>query len=316
MDQSPAATPGFVGIDVSKDRLDVHLRPSGQVFAVPRDGPGLDQLLARLRTEPPALVVIEATGGFELTVAAAIAGAGLPLAVVNPRQIRDFARATGRLAKTDRLDAAAIALFAERVRPTPRPVPDAAAQALAELVSRRRQIVEMIGMEQNRSRQARAPKVARTIRATLKVLEVQLTALDHDIDDAIRGSPAWRAADDLLQSVPGIGDVTARTLIAEMPELGRLDRREAAALIGVAPVNRDSGQMRGHRAIAGGRTSVRNVLYMATLTAIRWNPVLKPHYQQLIARGRPKKVAIVACMRRLLGIINAILRAGTPWKNA
>jgi transposase len=316
MDQSPAATPGFVGIDVSKDRLDVHLRPSGQVFAVPRDGPGLDQLLARLRTEPPALVVIEATGGFELTVAAAIAGAGLPLAVVNPRQIRDFARATGRLAKTDRLDAAAIALFAERVRPTPRPVPDAAAQALAELVSRRRQIVEMIGMEQNRSRQARAPKVARTIRATLKVLEVQLTALDHDIDDAIRGSPAWRAADDLLQSVPGIGDVTARTLIAEMPELGRLDRREAAALIGVAPVNRDSGQMRGHRAIAGGRTSVRNLLYMATLTAIRWNPVLKPHYQQLIARGRPKKVAIVACMRRLLGIINAILRAGTPWKNA
>jgi transposase len=236
--------------------------------------------------------------------------------VVNPRQIRDFARATGRLAKTDRLDAAAIALFAERVRPTPRPVPDAAAQALAELVSRRRQIVEMIGMEQNRSRQARAPKVARTIRATLKVLEVQLTALDHDIDDAIRGSPAWRAADDLLQSVPGIGDVTARTLIAEMPELGRLDRREAAALIGVAPVNRDSGQMRGHRAIAGGRTSVRNVLYMATLTAIRWNPVLKPHYQQLIARGRPKKVAIVACMRRLLGIINAILRAGTPWKDA
>jgi transposase len=316
MDQSPAATPGFVGIDVSKDRLDVHLRPSGQAFAVPRDGPGLDQLLARLRTEPPALVVIEATGGFELTVAAALAGAGLPLAVVNPRQIRDFARATGRLAKTDRLDAAAIALFAERVRPTPRPVPDAAAQALAELVSRRRQIVEMIGMEQNRSRQARAPKVARTIRATLKVLEVQLTALDHDSDDAIRGSPAWRAADDLLQSVPGIGDVTARTLIAEMPELGRLDRREAAALIGVAPVNRDSGQMRGHRAIAGGRTSVRNVLYMATLTAIRWNPVLKPHYQQLVARGRPKKVALVACMRRLLGIINAILRAGTPSKNA
>jgi transposase len=236
--------------------------------------------------------------------------------VVNPRQIRDFARATGRLAKTGRLDAAAIALFAERVRPEPRPLPDAAAQALAELVARRRQIVEMIGMEQNRARQARAPKVARTIRATLKVLEAQLTALDHDIDDTIRGSPAWRAADDLLQSVPGIGDVTARTLIAEMPELGRLDRREAAALIGVAPVNRDSGQMRGQRAIAGGRTTIRNVLYMATLTAIRWNPVLKPHYQQLIARGRPKKVAIVACMRRLLGILNAILRAGTPWKNA
>jgi transposase len=316
MDQSPAASPGFVGIDVSKDRLDVHLRPSGQAFAVPRDGPGLDQLLTRLRADLPALVVLEATGGFELTVAAALAAAGLPLAVVNPRQIRDFARATGRLAKTDRLDAQAIALFAERVRPEPRPLLDAAAQALAELVARRRQIIEMIGMEQNRARQARAPKVARTLRATLKVLEAQLTALDHDIDDTIRGSPAWRAADDLLQSVPGIGDVTARTLIAEMPELGRLDRREAAALIGVAPVNRDSGQMRGQRAIAGGRTTIRNVLYMATLTAIRWNPVLKPHYQQLIARGRPKKVAIVACMRRLLGILNAILRAGTPWKNA
>jgi transposase len=316
MDQSPAASPGFVGIDVSKDRLDVHLRPSGRAFAVPRDGPGLDQLLVRLRAEPPALVVLEATGGFELTVAAAIAAAGLPLAVVNPRQIRDFARATGRLAKTDRLDAAAIALFAERVRPVPRPVPDAAAQALDELVARRRQIVEMIGMEQNRARQARAPKVAHTIQATLKVLEAQLAELDADIDDTVRGSPAWRAADDLLQSVPGIGGVTARTLIAEMPELGHLDRREAAALIGVAPVNRDSGQMRGHRAIAGGRTAIRNVLYMATLSAVRWNPVLKAHYQQLVARGRPKKVAIVACMRRLLGILNAILKAGTPWQSA
>jgi len=316
MDQSPAASPGFVGIDVSKDRLDVHLRPSGRAFAVPRDGPGLDQLLVRLRAEPPALVVLEATGGFELTVAAAIAAAGLPLAVVNPRQIRDFARATGRLAKTDRLDAAAIALFAERVRPVPRPVPDAAAQALDELVARRRQIVEMIGMEQNRARQARAPKVAHTIQATLKVLEAQLAELDADIDDTVRGSPAWRAADDLLQSVPGIGGVTARTLIAEMPELGRLDRREAAALVGVAPVNRDSGQMRGHRAIAGGRTAIRNVLYMATLSAVRWNPVLKAHYQQLVARGRPKKVAIVACMRRLLGILNAILKAGTPWQSA
>jgi transposase len=316
MDQFPAASPGFVGIDVSKDRLDVHLRPSGQAFAVPRDGPGLDQLLARLKADPPALIVLEATGGFELTVAAAIAGAGLPLAVVNPRQIRDFARATGRLAKTDRLDAAVIALFAERVRPEPRPLLDAAAQALAELVARRRQIVEMIGMEQNRARQARAPKVARTIRATLKVLEAQLAELDRDIDDAVRGSPAWRATDDLLQSVPGIGDVTARTLIAEMPELGHLDRREAAALIGLAPVNRDSGQRRGHRAITGGRTAIRNVLFMATLSAVRWNPVLKAHYQQLIARGRPKKVAIVACMRRLLGILNAILRAATPWKNA
>jgi transposase len=259
--------------------------------------------------------VLEATGGFELTVAAAIAGAGLPLAVVNPRQIRDFARATGRLAKTDRLDAAVIARFAERVHPEPRPVPDAAAQALAELVARRRQIVEMIGMEQNRARQARAPKVARTIRATLKVLEAQLTALDHDIDDTIRGSPAWRAADDLLQSVPGIARSPPAPSSPKCPN-SATSTAAAAALIGVAPVNRDSGEMRGYRAIAGGRTTIRNVLYMATLSAVRWNPILKAHYQQLVARGRPKKVAIVACMRRLLGILNAILKAKTPWKNA
>jgi len=264
MDQPPSS-PAFAGIDVSKDRLDVHLRPSGQSFAVPRDGPGLEQLLARLRETAPALVVLEATGGFELTVAAAIAGAGLPLAVVNPRQIRDFARATGRLAKTDRLDAEAIALFAERIRPEPKPVPGPAAQALAEFVARRRQILEMIGMEQNRRRQAHTPGVARTIAATLKVLEAQLAEIDRDIDGAVRGLPAWRAADDLLQSVPGIGKVASRTLIAEMPELGRLDRREAAALIGLAPINRDSGLLRGHRAIAGGRASVRKVLFMATL---------------------------------------------------
>jgi transposase len=195
-------------------------------------------------------------------------------------------------------------------------VPDAAARALAELVARRRQIVEMIGMEANRRRQARSPRVRRTLEATLRTLEAQLAELDRDIDDTLRGSPAWRAAEDLLTSVPGVGGVTARTLIAELPELGSLDRRRLAALVGVAPINRDSGRMRGHRAIAGGRTAVRNVLDMATLTAIRWNPVLKAHYQRLIERGRPKKVALVACMRRLLGILNAILRDQTPWQTA
>lgn len=315
MDQ-PANAPAYAGTDVAKDRLDVHLRPSGHGFAVPRNGSGIEHLLDRLRADPPALVVMEATGGFELTVAAAIAGAGLPLAIVNPRQIRDFARATGRLAKTDRLDAEAIALFAERIRPDPRPVADEDAQALAELVARRRQIVEMIGMEQNRRRQAQARRVARTIEATLRVLEAQLSELDDDIDGAIRASPAWRAADDLLQSVPGVGPVASRTLIAEMPELGQIDRRAAAALVGVAPINRDSGQMRGHRAIAGGRTTLRNVLFMATLSAVRWNPVLKAHYQQLVQRGRPKKVALVACMRRLLCILNAIIRAKQPWQTA
>jgi transposase len=314
--EQPLSSPVFAGIDVSKDRLDVHLRPSGRSFAVARDGPGLERLADELRGLSPSLVVLEATGGFEVTVAAALAAAGLPLAVVNPRQIRDFARATGRLAKTDRLDAEAIALFAERIRPEARTVADAEAQGLAELVARRRQIVEMIGMEGNRQRQARSPSVARTIAATLKVLEAQLADLDRDIGDTVRRSPAWREADDLLQSVPGIGAVASRTLIAEMPELGHLDRREAAALVGVAPVNRDSGKMRGHRAIAGGRTAVRNVLFMATLSAIRWNPVLKAHYTQLTARGRPKMVAIVACMRRLLAILNAILRTGQPWQHA
>lgn len=315
MEQPPAA-PSFVGIDVSKDRLDVHVRPSGQAFAVARNGEGLDQLASRLCVLGPALVVLEATGGFEVTAAAALAGAGLPLAVVNPRQIRAFARATGRLAKTDALDAQVIALFAERLRPEPRPVADDDSRLLAELVARRRQVVEMIGMEANRRRQARTPKVRRTIEATLRTLEAQLAELDREIDGTVRGSPVWRAADDLLTSVPGIGDVTARTLIADLPELGHLDRRRIAALVGVAPINRDSGSLRGHRAIAGGRTAVRNVLYMATLSAIRWNPVIQGHYRRLVERGRPKKVALVACLRRLLGILNAILRTASPWQNA
>ena len=306
--------PSFVGIDVSKDRLDVHLLPSAEAFAVARDGEGLERLVAALRARAPTLVVLEATGGFEVTVAAALAGAGLPLAVVNPRQIRAFARAFGRLAKTDALDAEVIALFAERVRPEPRPVADDDARALAELVARRRQVVEMIGMEANRRRQARNTRVRRMIDATLKALEAQLAELDRDLDDTVRGCPAWRAKEDLLTSVPGIGPITARTLIADLPELGALDRRRLAALVGIAPINRDSGLMRGHRAIAGGRTAVRNVLYMATLTAIRWNPVLKRHYQQLVERGRPKKVAIVACMRRLLTVLNAILRTDSPWQ--
>jgi len=311
-----AASPSFVGIDVSKDRLDVNVRPSGQAFAVVRDGKGLDQLVIELRSLAPALIVLEATGGFEITVAAALASAGLPLAVVNPRQIRDFARATGRLAKTDVLDAQVIALFAERIRPEPRPLADADSQSLTELIARRRQVVEMIGMETNRLYQARNSRVLRMLRTTLKTLKVQLAELDRDIDDTIKRSPIWRAADDLLTSVPGVGDVTAHTLIADLPELGQLDRRRVAALVGVAPVNRDSGQRRGKRTIAGGRTDVRNALYMATLSAIRWNPVISKHYKCLVDRGRPKKVALVACMRRLLGILNAIMRTRTPWQCA
>ena len=307
--------PSFVGIDVSKDRLDVHVRPSGRAFAVARDGKGLDQLSNDLRVLAPALIVLEATGGFEITVAAALAGAGLPLAVVNPRQIRDFARARGRLAKTDALDAQAIALFAERIRPDPRPIADADSQTLAELIARRRQVVEMTGMEANRLRQARHARVQRTIRAALKTLQAQLADLDDDINTTVRGSPVWRVADDLLTSVPGVGDVTARTLIADLPELGQLDRRRIAALVGVAPVNRDSGQMRrqANDRRRPGRRSQRPL----------WQPCRLPVGTRSSAsttkssRTRPsQEVALVTCMRRLLGILNAIIRTKTPWQSA
>ncbi|MFT8246385.1 IS110 family transposase [Roseomonas sp. BN140053] len=314
--ENATASPVFVGIDVPKNRLDLHLRPSGKAIALANDEAGLAQVTAVLAGLSPALIVLEATGGYEVRLAADLATAGMAVAVVNPRQVRDFARATGRLAKTDRIDAALLALFAERIRPEPRPLPDALAQALTELVARRRQVVEMTVMEGNRRRCARNPKVRAAIDATPAVLRAQLASLDGDIEGTVRASPLWRETENLLTSVPGIGDVTARTLIAELPELGQLDRRKLAALVGVAPVNRDSGQFRGHRAIAGGRTSLRNTLFMATLVAVRHNAVLPAHYQALTARGRPKKVALVACIRRLLGILNAIVRTNTPWQTA
>jgi transposase len=315
MEHAPAA-PTFVGIDVAKDRLDGHLRPLDEAFALSRDGAGVEALVERLVALSPALVVLEATGGFEVAVAGALAAAGLPLVVVNPRQIRDFARATGRLAKTDRLDAEAIARFAEAVRPAPRPLPSAAADALGELVARRRQLVEMIISESQRRRQTRDPRLGRRLEAHVTWLHKELSALETDLDDAVRGTPAWRAAEDLLASVPGIGKTSARTLIAELPELGTLDRRKIAALVGVAPVNRDSGTFRGRRMVMGGRASVRTALYMPTLTAIRHNPALQVFYQRLIGRGRPAKVAITACMRKLLVILNAILRDHRPWQPA
>ncbi len=302
-----------VGIDVSKDRLDVHLRPSDEAFAVTRDGKGLENLVERLRPLDVSLIVLEATGGFETTVAAALAGAGLPLAVVNPRQVRDFARALGRLAKTDAIDAKVIALFAERIEPPARPIASPEAQRLGELVARRRQIVEMIGMEQNRRRRAGDKRLVKRIDRHVAFLEKELADVDADIDAGVRASPAWRVAEELLVSVPGVGPVTARTLIAELPELGQIDRRKLAALVGVAPYNRDSGTWRGHRMIAGGRTSVRTVLYMAALAAVRHNPLIKATYQRLVARGRPKKVALIACARQLLTILNAIVRDGRPW---
>jgi transposase len=306
----------FVGIDVAKDRLDVHLRPDGEVFTVARDGEGIEALAARLSALKPVLVVLEATGGFETVVAAALAAAGLPLAVVNPRQIRDFARATGRLAKTDPLDAAVIAHFAEALRPQARPVASAEAQALGELVARRRQLIGMMTAERNRRRQLTTKRLIKGIDRILAVLQAQLTELEHDIGDAVRGTPAWREKEDLLVSVPGIGQKIARTLIAELPELGSLDRHQVAALVGVAPFNRDSGKWRGRRSIAGGRAVVRSALYMSVLVSIRRKLPLAALYNRLRAAGKPAKVAIVACMRKLATILNAILRDKTPWQTA
>jgi transposase len=306
----------FIGIDVSKDRLDVHVRPSDEAFAVARDGEGLAMLLERLGAIEPYLVVLEATGGFELTVAAALAAAGMPLAVVNPRQIRDFARATGQLAKTDALDAKVIARFAEAVRPDPRPVPDAQARALGELVARRRQIIEMMTAERNRRGQLTSRRLIKGVERLLAALQKELSELECEIGDGIRGTPAWRERDELLRSVPGVGDIVARTLIADLPELGRLDRKQIAALVGVAPLNRDSGKMRGKRTTWGGRAKVRSALYMAALVASRHNPVLATFYQRLVSAGKAKKLAITAVMRKLLTILNAMIRDHRPWQTA
>jgi transposase len=306
----------FVGIDVAKDRLDVHVRPAGERFVVARDGEGIEELARRLNAVTPTLVVLEATGGFETVVAAGLAAAGLPVAVVNPRQIRDFARATARLAKTDTLDAAVIAHFAEAVNPPVRPLADPQQRLLGELMARRRQLIDMMVAEGNRRRLLTTRRTLKSVDRVLATLKAQLEEIDHDIDIAVRGTPAWREAEDLLISVPGIGPKIARTLLAEMPELGRLDRRQIAALTGVAPFNRDSGTLRGRRAIAGGRAVVRSALYMSVLVSIRRKLPLAMTYHRLRASGKPAKVAIVACMRKLVTILNAILRDKKPWATA
>ena len=275
--------------------------------------PALIQRLAELR---PALVVLEATGGLQAHVAAELAAAGLPVAVVNPRQVRDFARATGKLAKTDRLDAAAIARFAEAVRPPARPLDDAASLALKGLVARRRELVAMRVAERNRLGATSVERVRQSLLAVIETLERQIAALDGDIDQQVKDSPAWRAWEDLLRTVPGVGPTTARTLIAELPELGKLTRRKIAALVGVAPINRDSGQMRGRRTVWGGRPGVRAILYMATVTAVRCNPLVAAAYRRLRGRGKPAKVALTACMRKLLVILNAMLREQASWRPA
>lgn len=306
----------FIGIDVSKDRLDVHVRPGGEAFAAANDDGGVRTLVDRLRGLAPELVVLEATGGRQVRAAGALAAAGLPVAVVNPRQVRDFARATGRLAKTDRLDAAAIARFAEAVRPPVRPLDDAAGEALKALVARRRDLIAMRVAEKNRLGTAATARVRQSIASVIETLDRQLVELDGDLDVAVKESPLWRANENLLTSVPGVGPTTCRVITAELPELGTLSRRAIAALVGVAPLNRDSGTMRGRRTIAGGRHGVRSCLYMATLAAIRHNHVINATYQRLRAAGKPPKVAIVACMPKLLVILNAIIRDQRPWQHA
>lgn len=306
----------FIGIDVAKDQLDVHVFPSDEAFAVARTGEGLAALIERLGPLEPHLVVLEATGGFELTVAAALVAARIPLAVVNPRQIRDFARATGQLAKTDALDAKVIARFAAKVQPEPRPVPDEQARALGELVARRRQVIEMMVAERNRRRQLSSRRLLKSVDRLLAVLQKELTELNRDIGEGIRGTPAWRERDELLRSVPGVGNIVARTLIADLPELGRLDRKQIAALVGIAPLNRDSGKMRGKRTTWGGRAKVRCVLYMAALVASRRNPVLAAFYQRLLRAGKAKKLALTAVMRKLLTILNAMVRDNRRWQIA
>jgi transposase len=305
-----------IGIDVSKNCLDVAVRPSGEVFAVERNAVGLEQLAARLRELSPHVVALEATGGFETLAAAALAAAQLPVVVVNPAQIRAFAKAIGQRAKTDPIDAAVIAHFAEATKPEPRPLPDAATRLLADLVARRRQIVEMIGAERQRETRVTIPHVRKSIVRLLKSLQKELSGLDGDIDDAVRGSPAWRAKEDLLASVPGIGPTIARTLIAELPELGQLNRKEIAALAGLAPFTRQSGQWRGRSFIGGGRMAVRTALFMGAMVAKRHNPVLKAFFDRLVAAGKPKLVALIAVARKLLTILTAILRDNRPWQIA
>ncbi len=305
----------FIGIDVAKARLDIAVRPTGEDWTSPTDEASLTTLVQRLQALHPTLIVLEATGGLELPLAGLLAAAGLPLAVVNPRQVRAFAHATGRLAKTDRLDAQVLAQFAEAVRPVPRPIPDAVSQELTALVTRRRQLIEMLIAEKNRLSRAPA-RIQPDIRAHIVWLEKRLGRTDEELTTLIRSSPVWREHDTLLQSTPGVGRVLATTLLAELPELGTLSRRQIAALVGVAPLNRDSGLQRGRRCISGGRATVRTVLFMSTLVACRRNPVLKAFYHRLLAAGKAKKVALVACMRKLLTILNAMLKHRCPWTTA
>ena len=302
-----SAMPCVVGLDVAKAQLDMALRPTGERWALTNDDFGIAALVERLQAVQPNLIVLEATGGYQRAVVAALAAAGLPVAVVNPRQARDFAKATGQLAKTDALDARALAHFAEAVRPTPRPLPGAQADELRALLARRRQLVAMRTAEQNRLGNA-PPRLQTDIQAHITGLNTRLTALDDNLATTLRASPVWREREEWLRSVPGMGPVCTRTLRLDLPELGTLSRQRLAALVGVAPFNRDSGTLRGSRTIWGGRSHVRATLYMRALVAVRYHPVLKAFDNRLRAAGKVAKVALTACMRKLLTILNAMMK--------
>lgn len=306
-------TPVFVGIDISKKNLDIFLTPPDTSFTVPNTEAGMLKLVARMRQVLPQIILLEATGGYEFRVVAALREAEISVCCINPRQVRDFARSLGILAKTDRIDARVLAHFAEKIRPEPRPWPEAQQQELKHLMARRRQLLEMILMEQNRLQISPFPRVQQSIQAALQALKEQLRQLDRDIDDFFRRYPVWLDQDQLLQSVPGVGPQTSLSIMAWLPELGRLSRREIAALVGVAPFNRDSGSWRGTRSIRGGRPQVRRSLYMATLAALRFNAVIRTFYQRLLQNGKAKKLALTACMRKLLTILNAMMKTHQPW---
>lgn len=305
--------PVYVGIDVSKAHLDIALRPGDQAWQESNDLEGIARLAEKLANLRPALIVMEATGGYEMAAACSLGAGGLPVVVINPRQGRDFAKSLGRLAKTDRIDAAMLAHFGQSVHPEVRPLPDEQALELQALLVRRRQLIEMLIAEKNRLHTVHR-RLRTDIQEHIDWLEKRLKDIDTDLHDQLQKSPFWREKEDLLRSVPGVGPVTCTTLLAELPELGKLNRKQIAALVGVAPFNCDSGMLRGKRIIWGGRACVRNALYMATLTATRWNPIIRTHFQHLIEQGKPPKVALVACMRKLLTILNAMVHAMKPWQ--
>jgi transposase len=311
---NPPVALHFVGIDVAKAHLDVAVRPEGTRWQTENDEADIAALVTRLQQLAPTLIVLEATGGLEAPVVAALGMAHLPVAVVNPRQVRDFARASGKLAKTDTLDAAVLAHFAEAMRPEPRPLPDAAARLLDALLTRRRQLVQMLVAEKNR-RHSTPAAVRPRIDQHVAWLETELADLDRHLQEQIEQSPLWRAKDDLLQSAKGVGPVLSLTLLAEVPELGTLTRQQIGALVGVAPLNQDSGTHRGKRRCWGGRATVRPVLYMATQSAVQSNPVLKAFYERLIGQGKLKIVALTACMHKFLTILNAMMRTQTRWED-